>query len=108
MFVRVPVVPRYSRARMSSMARLTARIAQLRQEVNRPLLHTLRDLRWLAITSTADYPGDNPILMGHDRVGFATREVGRCRESNRIWKGQGEMEGSLLQRSMCGANGSDQ
>jgi hypothetical protein len=34
-FARLPVVPRFSRARMSSMARSTPRIAQWRLEVNR-------------------------------------------------------------------------
>ena len=43
------------------------------------LLHASRGLCWPPTTSTAKGPGVIPTLMGHDKFGFAAREVGRCR-----------------------------
>ena len=61
------------------------------------LLHASRGLCWPPTTSTAKGPGVIPTLMGHDKFGFAAREVGRCRESSRMARGQGELEGSVFQ-----------
>jgi hypothetical protein len=56
-FTRLPIVPRYSRARMSSMARSKTSIDQMREDVNK---RSGMSLEGLVLTSHAPHPSQVP------------------------------------------------
>jgi hypothetical protein len=66
MLPRLPVVPRYSRARMSSMARSKRTICQSRRDVNTETSLDRTGLRWRSAAFVADRSGvDQGLLLPH-------------------------------------------